>query len=438
MHTAIKKDILVVGGGPAGLSLVTALKNSALTRHLDVAVVDGQPIVERLGNWAANNKTTEFENRVISVTPGSVSFLEKIGAWENVVHERTLAYDEMMIWDGESGARIEFDAFDSATGTVATMIENSNVQQALLNTGNTRDTVIQAQVEKIHTVNGLPTVKLNNGTEIEARLLVGADGQNSPVRQFAGITTEGWDYGRHGVVATMHLEFDDFKQTAYQRMLKTGPLAFLPLPNATATLVWSTYPERAQWLKQLEPQAFTAMVNAGVRLDMADLDYLHSLDPKNTDEIIYEVTWRLNTLDEDDTLPTRVESIVPKSVASFPLKLRQADEYISERVALVGDAAHATHPLTGQGLNMGQRDVAALVAALELAVSRGLDIGSLDALEPYPRRAYLQNQLLLGVNDSLYKLYSTDCEPIVRLRTLGVQVLNKLGFVKSKLVEMAD
>ena len=440
----IRKDVLVVGGGAAGLSLLRALEHSPRTQHLDTMLVDPQPLAAKFDGWA--DRATEFENRVVSLTPASVAHLDDIGAWQHVVSDRTFPYDEMRVWDGESGASIDFDGWSSESGVVATMIENSNLQQALLHVLETPGRVVPAGVESIsRTLEGWPLVTLSSGEQVAARLLVGADGQQSPVRHFSGIESRGWDYGRFGVVATLHLEYDNLRSTAFQRFLRTGPLAVLPLPDGRATLVWSTVPERAQWLRQLAPEAVAAMVNAGTRLDMVDIDYLHTMDPSDPQAIIDEVQWRLDARpvevqdrDDDGSLPVFVESVVPGSVAGFPLKMRHADAYVADRVALVGDAAHTTHPLSGQGLNMGQRDVRALAAALGTAVERGLDIGSLLALEPYPRECYAQNHLILGVNDKLHKLYSTDCAPVVALRSLGLSLVDSLDAVKKFAIAQAQ
>lgn len=442
------KDVVVIGGGAAGLSLLNAVKSSSKLNHLDVSLVDGLPLASKFTKWAETMDGKPFENRVISLTPQSVKFLEKIGAWQNVVHERTMPYDEMRVWDGESNASIEFDGWSSESGIVATMIENSNLQQALYLSNGIAPSVLHSQVKEITTdsVTNWPVVTLEDGTEFMTRLLVGADGQQSPVRKFAGIEARGWDYNRFGVVATLNLEYDDFKAVAYQRFLRTGTLAVLPMPDGKATLVWATLPDRASWLRKLEPKIMGAMVNAGLRLDMVDIDYLHTIDPANSKEILSEIDWRLEQRNEnhssetdvDQDYPAYVEDVNPGSVAAFPLKMRHADSYIAERVALVGDAAHATHPLTGQGLNMGQRDVQALVSALTQAVDRGLDIGSSLALEPYPRSAYASNHILLGVNDKFHKLYSTDFWPVVKLRSLGLSAFNWLDSAKQFAIRQAQ
>lgn len=444
-------DIVIVGGGPAGLTLAAALKANQTTRSLNIALVEASDL-DNVRKWDLGDNW--FENRVSSLTPRSVKFLKKIGAWEHVDHERIQDYDQMKVWDGCSGARIEFDPSVLAEyGEIAFMTENLNLQRALLRrldevgidaihcakVGNISSETQHALREEPLQNGSIPwpTVELENGHKLSARLLVGADGANSPVRRFAGIKSRGWDYNRHGLVATVRLEWEDFRSVAWQRFLTTGPIALLPLPNGFASLVWSTTPELAQWLKSLSPQDFCAMVNAGFRLGPVDLKYMSSL----SSGLIDEVQWRLETTvlhDEDNTVPIPVVDVLENTRASFPLKMKHADTYISERVALVGDAAHTTHPLAGQGLNMGQSDVEHLVNALELAMNRGLDVGSTLSLEPYWANAYTSNHFKLGVVDKLHKLYSTDFYPLVQLRSYGLDFVNSQDWIKRFLMRRAS
>ncbi|KAG8428416.1 putative ubiquinone biosynthesis monooxygenase [Metarhizium acridum] len=183
-------------------------------------------------------------------------------------------------------------------------------------------------------------------------------------RAVGGIT------GRHGLVATLRLEGEgwggQFSKIAYQRFLPTGPVAMLPLPGNYSTLVWSTTPENAALLKKLSPKDFVALVNAAFRLSPVDLGYMHTQTEGQEDE--YD--WRIQHTPVDaEAIPQTAVGVQEGSIASFPLKLRHADTYIGERIALVGDAAHTVHPLAGQGLNIGQGDVQSLVKAIEYAVS---------------------------------------------------------------------
>lgn len=347
----------------------------------------------------------------------------------------------MQVWDGVTGARIEFDwqgNTRSAQGrTIAYMTENLNLTSGLLRridelkgvsifeNNRVENIELGEETEDID-LRSWPIVELSGGKKLAARLLVGADGANSPVRTFAGIESKGWDYDRHGVVATM-LSADGDVKTAYQRFLPTGPVALLALPGNASTLVWSTTPSKAAHLKSLSPEDFTAMVNAAYRLSPVDLAYMHTLSSGQADEL----AWRSQHTSFDALrIPQPITSVQDGSIASFPLKMRHADTYIGERVALVGDAAHTIHPLAGQGLNQGQADVQSLVRTIEYAVMHGQDIGAHLTLEPYNSDRYAANHMLLGVVDKLHKLYAYGSGPMVPLRSVGLRAVNAMGPLK--------
>ncbi|KAK4248155.1 hypothetical protein C7999DRAFT_31349 [Corynascus novoguineensis] len=443
-------DVVCVGGGPAGLSLLTALRANPVTAHLRIALVEAQDLA-KIKSW--NLPQNRFSNRCSSLTPSSVQFLDGIGAWKHLERDRVQAYQEMQVWDGVTGARIEFDwAPGSAptTGTtIAYMNENLNLTSGLLKRIDELGGVSvfdKARVESIAygeeteelDLREWPVVHLSGGKQLAARLLVGADGANSPVRSFAGIEARGWDYNRHGVVATLEMEGEGWggeqAKIAYQRFLPTGPVAMLPLPGNYSTLVWSTTPSNASLLKSLSTKDFIAMVNAAFRLSPTDLQYMHTQDSGQADEY----SWRLeHTPFDNRAVPQTVVGVQEGTVASFPLKLRHADTYIAERIALVGDAAHTIHPLAGQGLNQGQGDVQSLAKTIEYAVSHGQDIGVTMSLEPYVSERYAANHLLLGVCDKLHKLYSVGRGPLVPLRSVGLNAVNALGPLKTFFMNQA-
>ncbi|KAM5355713.1 hypothetical protein ACJ41O_002359 [Fusarium nematophilum] len=442
-------DVVCVGGGPAGLSLLTALRANPVTAGLRAALVEAQDL-SKVSSFSL--PTTQFSNRCSSLTPSSARYLDKIGAWQHMKRERIQGYHEMQVWDGMTGARIEFDLppGSSADKTIAFMAENLNLTSGLLNRLHELggvDIFDKTKVEAIDLgeeteevdLSEWPIVQLSGGQSLAARLLVGADGANSPVRAFAGINSRGWDYGRHGVVATLELEGDgwggEFNKIAYQRFLPTGPVAMLPLPGNHASLVWSTTPEKAAFLKCLPPRDFIAMVNAAFRLKPVDIGFMHSQTAGQEEEL----AWRMqHTAVDAEMIPQAVVGVQEGTVASFPLKLRHADTYIGERVALVGDAAHTIHPLAGQGLNQGQGDVQSLAKTIEYAVSHGQDLGTQLSLEAYNSERYAANHVILGVCDKLHRLYSVESGPIVPLRSAGLRVVNALGPLKNFFMEQAS
>ena len=395
-----------------------------------------------------------FSNRCSSLTPSSVVFLDEIGAWKHLERNRVQPYHEMQVWDGISDARIGFDWASGSTpsaaaATIAYMTENLNLTSGLLKRLDELGGVSvfgNAKVESIslgEQVGGLdlsewPVVHLASGKQLYARLLVGADGANSPVRSFAGIDSRGWDYGRHGVVATLELDGEGWGgsqvKIAYQRFLPTGPVAMLPLPGNYSTLVWSTTPDNASRLKVLSRKDLVAMVNAAFRLSPTDLEYMHSQNAGQAEEY----SWRCrHTPIDHRSIPQTVTGVQDGTLASFPLKMRHADTYIGERVALIGDAAHTIHPLAGQGLNQGQGDVQSLARTIEFAVSHGQDLGTRMSLEPYVSERYAANHVLLGVCDKLHKLYSVGSGPLVPLRSLGLNAVNALGPLKTFIMSQA-
>lgn len=359
----------------------------------------------------------------------------------------------MQVWDGVSGARIEFNWLgQKEQGTIAWMSENSNLVKALLarihESGgvsvfdNTRVESIKAgpepEDETSLNISTWPHVTLSNNQTLAARILIGADGANSPVRTFAGIPANGWDYGRNAVVATLKLDHEpDRYRTAFQRFLPTGPIALLPLPGPYMTLVWSTLPHRAALLKSLSSADFLAMVNAAFRLSITDLDYMHNQPSGQADEF----SWRERHVPqqrEDIEVPGRVVDVQEDSIAAFPLRFRHADSYVGPRVALIGDAAHIVHPQAGQGLNMGLSDSEALAKTLDYAVRHGQDIGDQLSLESYNAAQYEPNHRLMGVIDKLHKLYAYESGPVVGLRSIGLEAVNAIEPLKEFMMRQAS
>lgn len=351
----------------------------------------------------------------------------------------------MEVWDGGNDSSIHFDhkaearRYNAPPHIVATMTENANLTKGLLSRISELDaessiltnTSVSSIGHGVDDPNGLnlsawPLINTSSSAvtvppKIVARLLVGADGFHSPVRNFAWIPSKGWDYNRHGVVATLNTEakdesfdslFDEESATtavAYQRFLPElgGPIALLPLPNNKASLVWSTTPQNAAYLKTLSAESLVALVNAALHLDQTDIKYLFSLPNSSSFTHTDELKWRLQHISESSSYPRppQITAVQPNTLASFPLRFRHASTYVGPRVALIGDAAHTIHPLAGQGLNLGLADAHALFSTIEYAVQHGQDLGDMMTLERYNKERWGRN-LAMGIGvDGLNKVY---------------------------------
>ncbi|CAO3660520.1 unnamed protein product [Rhizopus stolonifer] len=459
-------DVVIIGGGVAGVTLACALASSPSVSHKRIALVEAMDL-SGVQNWKPQQDN--YSNRVVSLTPGTMDFFQRIGIKKHLELNRAHGYKDMRVWDGVTGASIHLDStiLDVKEPSIAYIVENVNVQHAALerieecrSQGVKIDLFQKTKVASINKeteskeegldIKDWPSIQLDNGKQLKARLLVGADGINSPVRGFAQIESLGWDYNAQGVVATLKLDPDRLESsfTAWQRFLPTGPIAMLPLGEGYASIVWSTHPEIAKALKTVSPHDFCNIVNAAFRMSHVDLKYLYQqLTAGKSCDIGAEYTWReevaKKSLDEQEifereySLPPQVIDIQENSRASFPFRLRNSEHYVTDRVALVGDAAHATHPLAGQGLNQGILDVQSLSQWIEKGTTEGQDIGSIHLLRQYASERYLRNIMMISSCDKLHRLYSTDAAPITWARSIGLSAVNQLDFVKAEIMKYA-
>jgi len=383
-------DVAVVGGGMVGAAAALALARAGFATALLEARAP-QP-------WQVRN---EVDLRVVGLAASSIKLLDNLDVWTSIRKARACAYAHMHVWDAESGASISFDAASEGRQQLGYIVENALVQwslwQALESAGVRR--LCPAQVQAFEARGDRIQLELADGESLSAGLLVAADGAASPLRQLAGIGTRGRDYGQSAVVAHLQTE-RSHKNTAWQRFLSTGPLALLPLADGRSSLVWSLPGDQARRVLALDDDAFLGEL--GIASDF------------------------------------RLGRITATSArAAFPLKLQLAHSYQAERFVLLGDAAHAVHPLAGQGVNLGLRDVAELRDTLVAARKAGRDIGAEHVLRQYARRRRSADTLdALGL-DALARIYAWQSMPLVAARGIGVRLLNRLSPIKRRIADHA-
>jgi 2-octaprenyl-3-methyl-6-methoxy-1,4-benzoquinol hydroxylase/2-octaprenylphenol hydroxylase len=317
-------DVAIVGGGMVGAAAALSLARAGFATALLEA--------REPAPWRVDD---EVDLRVVGLAPSSIALLEELGVWPSIRDARSGPYSHMHVWDAENGAAIDFDAADEDRQLLGYIVENNLVQWTLwqaLEAGGVRR-LCPARVGGIEQREDRVQLELADGEPICARLIVAADGAGSPLRDMVGIATRGRDYGQRAIVAHVRTE-RAHQGTAWQRFLPTGPLALLPLADGRSSLVWSLPEDRARQVLAMDDAAFLSEL--GVASD-----------------------FRLGP----------ILATTPR--AAFPLKLQLAERYQSERFVLLGDAAHAVHPLAGQGVNLGLRDVVELRDTLVAARDAG-------------------------------------------------------------------
>ena len=389
----VEVDVLVSGGGLAGGTLSLALAQNGFR----VATVDR----ENPADWVERG----FDGRASAIALSSQRVLDSVGIWDVIAREAAPIKD-IRVADGHSPLFLHYDHEELATqGESAEpfgyMVENRSIRKAL--------NVLVPQCENLtyYAPNEMTELErtpegaratLNDGTRIKAALVAVCEGRNSPTRDHAGIKITKWDYKQAGIVCTVeHERPHDF--CAQEHFLPSGPFAILPLagtkekPGRRSSIVWTERADLWPIMMELDDEAFLE------ELELRFGDFLG-----------------------------KIEVVGPRF--AYPLSLQYAERYTDPRLVLVGDSAHGMHPIAGQGLNMGLRDVAALAEVLVDARRAGQDIGSLVALEHYERWRRFDNALMLAVTDVLVRLFSNGIEPIQLARDFGLAAVTEMPDLK--------
>jgi len=384
-------DVVIVGGGMVGLTLACSLGNSALR----VAVLEASPMAT---GWSADS----IGLRVSAITHASRKVFNNVGSWQGMVDQRVTTYGEMHVWDAGGDGVIHFDSAEAGKPSLGYIIENRVIQMALLQQARQFDNVelmMPARWQQWHDEQDRLCISLEDGCQLHTKLLVGADGARSPVRKQAGIQTKGWGYDQHAVMAIVKTE-QSHLHTCWQRFLPNGPLAFLPLHDHYSCVVWSTTPGQAAELVAMDDTQFLAQLGEAFENKLG-------------------------------------QGLEVRERGQFPLCLQHTLDYVKPRIALVGDAAHAIHPLAGQGVNLGVLDAAALAETVLASHAMRRDIGSLHTLRRYERWRKGQNVAMMLSMDGFKRLFGSQLEPVKRVRNFGLNATNNMTPVKRQLMEYA-
>lgn len=376
-----------------GLTLANLLRNV----DLRIAIID---------SVVPKEVDDSIDMRVSAINRSSVDIFKITGAWSKISSKRVSPFRSMHVWDSTGAGSIHFDSAESGLDSLGYIIENSVIQQALLNniTGvENIDWLCPKKVDSIvlseSTADALHRVYIDDGDVLECKLLVGADGANSLVREVAGIELKRDSYQQSAIVCTVATE-EPHVDTAWQCFLPSGPLAFLPLWNGDCSIVWSMDDARIEELLTLNDAAFCRRLEEAFQFQLG-----------------------------------KVESVSKR--ASFPLGHGHVDYYIRPGVALVGDAAHTIHPLAGQGANLGFHDVACLAEVIVEAKRKQRQWYASHTLRKYERTRKGENRLMESTMSGFKYLFCNENPLLSTLRNAGLGIVDHLPLLKEQLMNYA-
>lgn len=382
-------EVAVVGGGMVGGALALGLAQQGFS----VTVIEQT-------TPPAFDATSHPDVRISAISAASVGSLRGLGVWESIQAMRSHRYRQLETWEWES-AHVVFNAAELKLPELGYMVENNVLQLALWQALAAHDKVmlnVPASLETLTAVGDDHLLRFTDGSELQAKLVIGADGANSQVRQLAGIGIHAWQYQQSCMLITVACENDPGDST-WQQFTSAGPRAFLPLFDHWASLVWYDSPARIRQLQAL---------------------------PMN--QLEQAIT---------QTFPARLGKVTPVAAGAFPLTRRHALRYVQPGVVLVGDAAHTIHPLAGQGVNLGYRDVEALLEVLSNARSYGESWASLPVLKRYQTRRMADNYVMQSGMDLFYAGFSNNLAPLRMLRNIGLMAAERAGVLKRQALKYA-
>lgn len=386
-------DICVAGGGYVGLSLAVAVKSAA--PHMDVVVYDGAPA----DVW-------QKDQRASAIAAGAKRLLSVLGAWDSIAPEaepiRKMVITDSKLAEPVRPVFLTFDGEAKEGEPFAYMVPNPAMIRALRERADALglEIINDVSVTDFKTEDAYQEITLSNGKTLQARLLVACDGVRSKLRDIAGIKTVRFDYGQSGIVTTVEHE-RPHEGVAEEHFLPAGPFATLPLKNNRSSLVWNERSEDAERLIASDDLVFE---------EELERRFGHKLG--------------------------RIKVVGGRR--AFPFALTLAREFVAPRFALAGDAAHGIHPISGQGLNLGFKDVAALAETIVDADRLGLDIGSLNTLERYQMWRRFDTFRMGVTTDVLNRMFSNDFTPLRMARDFGLGVVDRLPGLKNFFINQAS
>ena len=374
-----KFDVIIVGGGMIGLSLVVELSKKM---NLSVAIIDPNDCNPTISD--------SFHTRVSAITPSTQDFLSSINVWDKI--QRKKGFSATKVWDQNSHGHLNFYAKDEGIEYLGYIVENDLIQSALFNAiDQSKVSMINAKLLGFTKTDIGYTVNLENGESHSCKLLVGADGSQSKVRDLAEIQVTEHDYQQKAIIANIVSE-KPLMNTTWQRFLSDSILAILPLSNHQASIVWSCKEALANELEAKDKTIFNKMLSEASEYQFGVLE-------------------------------------LESSKKSFPLVSRTAKEYVRANLALIGDAAHNIHPLAGQGANLGFSDVIEL--SKQLVENNDKLLGDFHVLRKYARARRLDNEMMSKTMTGLDWIYKENNEPIRWLRGYGMNLIDETPILKS-------